>query len=303
MWSRCRRCYCRCRSRPVAPSRRACAPRPRPSMAHRRRPVTTAAAPAPPAAGRNAACRRLAGPPSVTVTLDLTRAIAMTPAPAIEPRHPIGRSKPASPARAARRLTFPNFDFRHNVHLHAALHRSARCIVRRSNHDPHCFHCRRRSRRFGDIAGARSTTVTVGSLKISTPWARATPKGASVGGGYMKITNTGTAPDRLVGGSTDISSGFEVHEMKMEGGVMKMRPVAGGIEIKPGQTVDARPERLSRDVRRPEGATHARRSLQGDAGVRQGRQGRRRLRHREHRRQDRRRPRHAGYAGGTMGCR
>jgi copper(I)-binding protein len=82
---------------------------------------------------------------------------------------------------------------------------------------------------------------TVGSLKIDHPWARATPKGASVGGGYMKITNSGTAPDRLVGGSTDISGSFEVHEMKMDGGVMRMRPVAGGLEIKPGQTVTLDP--------------------------------------------------------------
>ena len=78
---------------------------------------------------------------------------------------------------------------------------------------------------------------TVGTLKIGHPWARATPKGASVGGGYMSITNTGTAPERLLGGSTDIAKSFELHVMKMEGGVMKMRPVAGGIEIKPGQTV------------------------------------------------------------------
>jgi copper(I)-binding protein len=88
---------------------------------------------------------------------------------------------------------------------------------------------------------AQAEDATVGSLKISAPWARSTPKGASVGGGYMKITNTGTAPDRLVGGSTDISSRFEVHEMKMEGGVMKMRPLANGLEIKPGQTVTLDP--------------------------------------------------------------
>ena len=84
---------------------------------------------------------------------------------------------------------------------------------------------------------AQAEDVTAGPLKISAPWARATPKGASVGGGYMKITNTGTASDRLISGSTDISDSFEVHEMKMEGDVMKMRPVVGGIEIKPGQTV------------------------------------------------------------------
>jgi len=88
---------------------------------------------------------------------------------------------------------------------------------------------------------AQAEDTTIGSLKITAPWARATPKGASVGGGYMKITNTGTAPDRLVGGSTDISARFEVHEMQMENGVMKMRAVAGGIEIKPGQTVELNP--------------------------------------------------------------
>jgi len=87
----------------------------------------------------------------------------------------------------------------------------------------------------------QAADFTVGALKISAPWARATPKGASVGGGYMKITNTGTAPDHLIGGSTAISRNFEVHEMKMEGGVMKMREVAGGIEIKPGQTVTLDP--------------------------------------------------------------
>jgi copper(I)-binding protein len=93
----------------------------------------------------------------------------------------------------------------------------------------------------GAAMPAQAEDVTIGSLKISASWARATPKGASVGGGYMKITNTGTAPDRLVGGSTDICKAFEIHEMSMEGGVMKMRPVAGGLEIKPGQTVELKP--------------------------------------------------------------
>ncbi len=91
------------------------------------------------------------------------------------------------------------------------------------------------------VLPAQTADFTAGNLKISSPWARATPKGASVGGGYMTITNTGTAVDHLVGGSTDIARGFEVHEMKMEGGVMKMRPVAGGIEIKPGQSVTLDP--------------------------------------------------------------
>lgn len=82
---------------------------------------------------------------------------------------------------------------------------------------------------------------TVGSIHIVHPWTRATPKGATIAAGYMKLVNNGPAPDRLVGGSSPAAGGFEVHSMSMEGGVMKMRPVEGGLEIKPGQTVELKP--------------------------------------------------------------
>jgi copper(I)-binding protein len=88
---------------------------------------------------------------------------------------------------------------------------------------------------------AQAADVMVGNLKLSSAWARATPKGASVGGGYMTITNMGSEPDRLVGGATDVAKVLEIHEMSMDNGVMKMRPVAGGLEIKPGQTVTLKP--------------------------------------------------------------
>ena len=88
---------------------------------------------------------------------------------------------------------------------------------------------------------AQADDVAVGALKISAPWARATPKGAVVGGGYMTITNTGTSADRLLGGTTEISSRFELHEMSMDNGVMKMREVAQGIEIKPGDKIEFKP--------------------------------------------------------------
>jgi len=81
----------------------------------------------------------------------------------------------------------------------------------------------------------------LGSLVINHPWSRATPKGATVAGGYMKITNSGTAPDRLVSGSTDVARRFEIHEMRMEGGVMKMRELSDGLEIPPGATVELKP--------------------------------------------------------------
>jgi copper(I)-binding protein len=81
----------------------------------------------------------------------------------------------------------------------------------------------------------------LGSIEIDHPWARATPKGATVGAGYMTITNKGAEPVRLMGGSVLFARRFEVHSMAMEGGVMKMREVKDGLEIKPGETVQLKP--------------------------------------------------------------
>jgi hypothetical protein len=89
---------------------------------------------------------------------------------------------------------------------------------------------------------AAGAEVTAGSLKISAAWARATPKGASVGAGYLTITNTGPTADHLIGGSSEVASRVEIHSMTMENGVMRMRPVAGGLEIKPGETVALAPD-------------------------------------------------------------
>jgi copper(I)-binding protein len=56
--------------------------------------------------------------------------------------------------------------------------------------------------------------------------------------------NKGTEADRLIAGSVTGVSRFEVHTMVMEGGVAKMRPVQGGVEIKPGQSVALKPGSL-----------------------------------------------------------
>jgi hypothetical protein len=75
---------------------------------------------------------------------------------------------------------------------------------------------------------------TVGLLRIDHPWSRATPRGAAIGAGYLVIENKGNIPDRLVSVAAEIAGSTEIHLMKMEGGVMKMRPLAQGIEIAPG---------------------------------------------------------------------
>jgi periplasmic copper chaperone A len=88
---------------------------------------------------------------------------------------------------------------------------------------------------------ALANDYKLGTLEISQPWTRATPKGAETGAGYLTIKNTGTEPDRLVSATLSDATTAELHQMTMDNGVMKMREVAGGIQIKPGETVTLRP--------------------------------------------------------------
>ena len=93
----------------------------------------------------------------------------------------------------------------------------------------------------GHAAMGDSKVYKVGSLTIEAPWARATPGGAKVAGGFMKITNNGKESDRLIGGTVPFAGRFEVHEMAVNGGVMTMRQLSKGLEIKPGETVELKP--------------------------------------------------------------
>lgn len=83
--------------------------------------------------------------------------------------------------------------------------------------------------------------VHAGDLMIATPWTRATPPAAKVAGGYLTVTNNGKSSDKLLGGSFTGGSRIEVHEMSVTDGVMRMRPLNNGLEIKPGATVKLEP--------------------------------------------------------------
>ncbi len=110
-----------------------------------------------------------------------------------------------------------------------------------SGEDPHGLKAPAPGVKIVAAPGAAPAPQKVGALTIEQPWSRATPGGAKVGGGYLRVTNAGTAPDRLTGGSFSLASKVEVHEMRLEGDVMRMKPVDGGLEIKPGATVELKP--------------------------------------------------------------
>jgi periplasmic copper chaperone A len=69
-----------------------------------------------------------------------------------------------------------------------------------------------------------------GDIVIEKPWARATPKGAEVGGAFFVVKNNGAAPDKLTGGSADFAT-LEIHQTTSENGVSAMRQLTDGLTI------------------------------------------------------------------------
>lgn len=90
-------------------------------------------------------------------------------------------------------------------------------------------------------AGAASAhEYALKSLKIDHPFARATPPGAKTGGVFVTVENTGSQSDRLISVSSPVAGVADLHEMKVDAGVMRMRGVAA-LEVKPGETLELKP--------------------------------------------------------------
>lgn len=90
-------------------------------------------------------------------------------------------------------------------------------------------------------AATETGPVTVGDLQIDGAFARATLPRAPVAGGFLTVTNAGSADDKLVSAQSPASGKVTLHSMVMEGNVMKMREVDDGIAIPAGQTVVLKP--------------------------------------------------------------
>lgn len=75
-----------------------------------------------------------------------------------------------------------------------------------------------------------------GSIRISHPWAPPTPQSAGDAPGYFTMTNIGTAPDRLKGGSF-----VESARLQIESGSGKATEPVDGIVINPGETITFKP--------------------------------------------------------------
>ncbi len=91
------------------------------------------------------------------------------------------------------------------------------------------------------MAFADDGIARLGALEISGAFARATLPNAPVGGGFLTITNSGAETDRLIAVHSPLADDAQIHEMQMDGDVMKMRHLSDGLEIAPGTSVTLAP--------------------------------------------------------------
>jgi copper(I)-binding protein len=83
------------------------------------------------------------------------------------------------------------------------------------------------------------TAAAPGTVTIADAWCRPTPNSAKVGGCY--VTLTAGSDDRLVSVSTALAESAQIHEMKMENGVMSMSELPSGLALPAGQKVELKP--------------------------------------------------------------
>jgi periplasmic copper chaperone A len=85
---------------------------------------------------------------------------------------------------------------------------------------------------------AGGAAAQTGLVEVKNAWARATPGKAETGAAYLTLESP--TADRLTGVSTPVAKKAELHTMTMDGGIMKMRPLAG-IDLPAGQPVTLQP--------------------------------------------------------------
>jgi copper(I)-binding protein len=81
------------------------------------------------------------------------------------------------------------------------------------------------------LAAAGCIAAGKPGVRVEDAWARATPAVAPVAGGYLTAVNDGDAPDVLLGVESGIAQRVEIHEMRMQGGMMRMRRVEDGVPV------------------------------------------------------------------------
>jgi copper(I)-binding protein len=76
-------------------------------------------------------------------------------------------------------------------------------------------------------AGTPAFAGQADAVRVHSPWLRAMPPGADMSAAFLRLSNTGKTPVRLVGAESAAAGSVELHGHSHEGGVMRMRAVEG----------------------------------------------------------------------------
>ena len=89
------------------------------------------------------------------------------------------------------------------------------------------------------LAATASASVFAQTIEVKDAWVRTSVPGQKATGAFMKIT--AREGSRLVSASSPVAGVTEVHEMKMDGNIMKMRALENGLDLPAGKTVELKP--------------------------------------------------------------
>jgi periplasmic copper chaperone A len=84
-------------------------------------------------------------------------------------------------------------------------------------------------------------SFATGDITVTGAFIRATPKGAQAAGAYLTVTNGGSVAETFVGASSKAATHTDLHSMKMNGDVMEMAPIQGGLAVPAGGSVALAP--------------------------------------------------------------
>lgn len=78
-------------------------------------------------------------------------------------------------------------------------------------------------------------------VTVSGAWVRPTPPYVTRTALYATLHNAGGREDRLIAVAADIAERAEIHETVIEGGMLRMQPVAGGVAVPAGGEAQLKP--------------------------------------------------------------
>ena len=81
------------------------------------------------------------------------------------------------------------------------------------------------------LASSGAIAAKDGGVRIENAWTRAVPAVAPVAGGFLTVVNDGDGADHLLRIETDVAKRVEIHQMRNDGGVMRMRALPEGVAV------------------------------------------------------------------------